>query len=39
MVATSLQDVRKDNLGVEAMGKKLAEEVHNHVTRSVSLVI
>eukprot|EP00903_Cladosiphon_okamuranus_P007841 g7586.t1 len=33
MVATSLQDVRKDNLGVEAMGKKLAEEVHNHVTR------
>ncbi|CBN76012.1 conserved unknown protein [Ectocarpus siliculosus] len=33
MVASSLQGVRKDNLGVEAMGKLLAEEVHNHVTR------
>lgn len=32
-MATSLQDARKDNLGVEAMGKRLAEEVHHHVTR------
>lgn len=34
MVATSLQDMRKDNLGVEAMGHRLAEEVNTHITRS-----
>ena len=36
MVSTSLQDMRKDNLGVEAMGRKLAEEVHAHIMRSVA---
>ncbi|CAN0233845.1 unnamed protein product, partial [Laminaria digitata] len=35
MVATSLQDMRKDNLGVESMGHRLAEEVHGHITRQV----
>ena len=37
MVATSLQDMRKDNLGVESMGHRLAEEVHGHITRQVSI--
>lgn len=39
MVATSLQDMRKDNLGVEDMGRKLAEEVHAHAMRSVGCVV
>lgn len=39
MVATSLQDMRKDNLGVEDMGRKLAEEVHAHAMRSVVRIV
>lgn len=35
MVATSLQDVRKENSGVEALGRKLAEEVDAHIQRLV----
>lgn len=33
MVATSLQEVRKENSGVEALGRKLAEEVDAHIQR------